>query len=130
MNQPSFTDSSISPSPSTSAEDISRRAYEIWEREGRPEGCDLRHWLQAEQEVSRPASNGGGSTGSMDAPRYDETGAPRPSAERPPQGARAGSAAAREGKRAAPGLSGERPAAVGSGHSTGKRKSPSASAAK
>ena len=34
------------------ADEISRRAYEIWENEGRPEGADLRHWLQAEQEVS------------------------------------------------------------------------------
>jgi hypothetical protein len=58
MNQPS-TDSSTSSSNGLSADAISRRAYEIWEREGRPEGCDLRHWLQAEQElgVSR-ADNG------------------------------------------------------------------------
>lgn len=28
-------------------EAISRRAYEIWEREGRPEGRDREHWEQA-----------------------------------------------------------------------------------
>lgn len=28
-------------------EQIRRRAYEIWEAEGRPEGSDLRHWMQA-----------------------------------------------------------------------------------
>lgn len=28
-------------------EQIRRRAYEIWESEGRPEGADIRHWRQA-----------------------------------------------------------------------------------
>jgi hypothetical protein len=28
-------------------EQIRRRAHEIWESEGRPEGADLRHWQQA-----------------------------------------------------------------------------------
>lgn len=32
-------------------EDISKRAREIWEREGRPEGRDMEHWLQAEAEL-------------------------------------------------------------------------------
>ncbi len=27
------------------------RAYAIWEREGRPDGKDLDHWLRAEAEV-------------------------------------------------------------------------------
>src|SRR5688572_8048575 len=45
---PSSTDTHV---PSTNGSDaVSRRAYELWEQEGRPEGCDLRHWLQAEQE--------------------------------------------------------------------------------
>ena len=30
---------------------IAERAYEIWENQGRPHGCDLMHWLQAEQEI-------------------------------------------------------------------------------
>lgn len=30
---------------------IEERAHEIWEAEGRPEGRDLDHWTQAEQEV-------------------------------------------------------------------------------
>jgi hypothetical protein len=51
MNQHSSTDSTFSSIQGVSAEAISRRAYEIWEREGRPEGQDLRHWLQAEQEL-------------------------------------------------------------------------------
>ena len=29
-------------------EDIARCAYEIWEREGRPEGRHAEHWQQAE----------------------------------------------------------------------------------
>ena len=29
-------------------ERIQRRAYELWEREGRPAGRDHAHWLQAE----------------------------------------------------------------------------------
>jgi hypothetical protein len=33
-------------------EKIRRRAYEIWESEGRPEGAHLRHWLQAKEELS------------------------------------------------------------------------------
>lgn len=57
MNQPS-TDSSISSRNDSSSDAVSRRAYEIWEREGRPEGCDLRHWLQAEQELgAEPSEN-------------------------------------------------------------------------
>ena len=34
-----------------SHEDISRRAYEIYEREGRPDGRELAHWAQAETEL-------------------------------------------------------------------------------
>ncbi|MBB3138687.1 hypothetical protein FHS26_006466 [Rhizobium pisi] len=33
-------------------EQIRRRAYEIWEAEGRPEGAELRHWLQACDELA------------------------------------------------------------------------------
>jgi hypothetical protein len=32
-------------------EQIRRRAYEIWESDGRPEGADLRHWQQACDEL-------------------------------------------------------------------------------
>ncbi|MFA1621288.1 DUF2934 domain-containing protein [Rhizobium mongolense] len=32
-------------------EQIRRRAYEIWESEGRPEGANLRHWQQACDEL-------------------------------------------------------------------------------
>ncbi|MBA4147850.1 MAG: DUF2934 domain-containing protein [Verrucomicrobia bacterium] len=32
-------------------QEISQRAYEIWEREGKPEGCEQEHWLRAEHEL-------------------------------------------------------------------------------
>jgi hypothetical protein len=58
-------------------EDISKRAREIWEREGRPEGRDKEHWLQAEAELqqelgrnSEAMGNGNGITASV-----GETGA-------------------------------------------------------
>lgn len=45
------------PASNAAPDAISRRAYEIWEREGCPEGCDMRHWLQAEEEL-RTERNG------------------------------------------------------------------------
>jgi hypothetical protein len=32
---------------------IQRRAYELWENEGRPAGRDQAHWLQAESEIAK-----------------------------------------------------------------------------
>jgi hypothetical protein len=34
-----------------SEESIRRRSYAIWEREGRPEGKSLEHWLKAKAEL-------------------------------------------------------------------------------
>jgi len=34
-----------------SYQDVSRRAFEIWERNGRAAGHDLENWLQAEAEL-------------------------------------------------------------------------------
>ena len=64
MKQNSSTDSSVSQSD---ADAISRRAYELWEKEGRPDGSDLRHWLQAEQEI------GSGQSTSDDARESDSS---------------------------------------------------------
>ncbi|CCM76062.1 DUF2934 domain-containing protein [Rhizobium mesoamericanum] len=36
-------------------ENIRRRAYEIWEQEGRPHGQDMKHWLQAFKEFADQA---------------------------------------------------------------------------
>src|SRR5215471_20469548 len=38
-------------------QEIAIRAYQIWEAAGHPAGCELQHWLQAEQELG--ASRGG-----------------------------------------------------------------------
>jgi hypothetical protein len=32
-------------------EDVSRRAYSIWEKNGRPEGNEQEHWYVAEREL-------------------------------------------------------------------------------
>ena len=37
-------------------ERIQRRAYELWETEGRPEGRAHAHWYQAEMEITRAHS--------------------------------------------------------------------------
>lgn len=37
---------------------IRRRAYAIWEQEGRPDGQHLRHWERASQESRSSAPNG------------------------------------------------------------------------
>lgn len=37
--------------PEDRTERVRRRAYELWERAGRPSGRDAEHWAQAEQEV-------------------------------------------------------------------------------
>jgi hypothetical protein len=39
---------------------IRRRAHDVWEEEGRPEGRDREHWARAGREV------GGGSNGARD----------------------------------------------------------------
>jgi hypothetical protein len=90
-----------------SADAIQRRAYELWENEGRPEGSDMRHWLQAEQELSRPsAGNQGNGSDSQNANgganRYTDIPQARPpSAEsRGSQtSVRSGAIAGRDGKR-------------------------------
>ena len=33
-------------------DEVKRRAYELWEAAGRPQGHDLVHWLVAEREVA------------------------------------------------------------------------------
>jgi len=43
-------------------ENIARRAYQIWEETGRPEGSEEMHWVQAEHEL-RAQHEGTGDTG-------------------------------------------------------------------
>src|SRR5687768_7686141 len=90
-----MNNSSTSTNPSTSspvsAAAVSRRAYELWEKEGRPQGSDLRHWLQAEQECGMTRFD----TGETTSAAQTNTG----SDVRPLQGTRAAGAANREPKR-------------------------------
>ena len=44
---------SLALSQETSVLAIARRAYQIWEREGRPHGRDLAHWFEAESAIAR-----------------------------------------------------------------------------
>ncbi len=45
----------MTPAPKTNNDDeIARKAYRLWEEEGRPEGRDKAHWHQAEQDLSEP----------------------------------------------------------------------------
>src|SRR5215469_7407622 len=48
-------------------ERIRRRAYEIWEREGRPESRDQDHWLKAEAELAAAGPQGNEGEGSRTA---------------------------------------------------------------
>ena len=34
-------------------EEIACRAHDLWENEGRPEGRELEHWLQAESQIQQ-----------------------------------------------------------------------------
>jgi len=43
--------SAVGPSCEAAREETALSAYLIWEQEGRPEGRDLDHWLQAEAQV-------------------------------------------------------------------------------
>lgn len=90
--------------PSTSAahhgltaEAISRRAYELWEQEGRPESRDLHHWLRAEKELLAEQQGKSTSPGaSASAPAK----AAKPNTDTEPlQGTRAAAAASRPPKR-------------------------------
>ncbi|TCU09618.1 DUF2934 domain-containing protein [Rhizobium sullae] len=55
-------------SPGDREDRIRRRAYEKWEREGRPEGEHERHWQQAEKEIE--GEDGTGRSGEhLPAPR-------------------------------------------------------------
>lgn len=85
MNQNVSNDSSTT---TGSADQISRRAYELWENEGRPEGSDMKHWLQAEKEFSTSSKSAPASSPTQSSVRNTSADT------RPLQGTRAGAAAA------------------------------------
>jgi hypothetical protein len=43
--------------PSFSADEIRKRAYDLWDRNHRPEGYELEFWLMAEREL-KPGATG------------------------------------------------------------------------
>lgn len=44
-------------------EAVRRRAYELWEEEGRPDGREGAHWRRAEDEFGAGAGSGGAAAG-------------------------------------------------------------------
>jgi hypothetical protein len=98
MNQDPASNPSASSAAEIPADQISRRAYELWEQDGKPDGNDLRHWLQAEQEL-RGNQSGSASTPSA----YTDSPQARPAARsdsRPLQGTRSAPPSTnRDGKR-------------------------------
>lgn len=71
---------------------IRARAHEIWEREGRPEGEELRHWDEARLEIEaeeRVASGTGMDDGDAGAARLSE-GANAGGSDLPPEEGRDG----------------------------------------
>ncbi|HZX43536.1 MAG TPA: DUF2934 domain-containing protein [Myxococcaceae bacterium] len=47
---------SMPPRPLPTQEQIARRAYEIWQQSGCPQGRDTENWAQAERELSAGCS--------------------------------------------------------------------------
>jgi hypothetical protein len=57
---------------------VAIRAYELWENQGRPRGCDVVHWYQAEQDVVGCVANGK-ATGAPDGAKVKAAKAAPPS---------------------------------------------------
>ena len=65
-------------------EEIRDRAYSLWERAGRPEGCETEHWLRAESELIEERTQaqrmpGSASPTPVSATPSEATRAPNPS---------------------------------------------------
>ncbi|TXM72473.1 DUF2934 domain-containing protein [Methylobacterium sp. WL12] len=54
-------------------ERIRERAFELWDRNHRPEGLDIRFWLLAERELGVEAADGNGQAQEADARRDGRT---------------------------------------------------------
>jgi hypothetical protein len=100
---PNPTTASSATSSSPSADAISRRAYELWEQDGRPDGADLRHWLQAEKELGGAEQSNGQSNGQASrATRSTQNSATPNTDTRPLQGTRGSAPTTRDSKRSGP----------------------------
>ena len=58
-----------------SSDEIAERAYQIFEREGRSDGRDMDHWLQAERELRMERERGGDRIGESRGERRPEMNA-------------------------------------------------------
>jgi len=57
-------------------DEIRKRAEQIWQNEGKPEGLDAEHWAQAERELelaSGPGSETGNETGFAESSKTERT---------------------------------------------------------
>jgi hypothetical protein len=74
---------------------IRERAYELWEREGRPHGRHIDHWMQAERETGGPGAEGIARAGEGDAGLFgEEPGSSERGSRQPSGGAERGFGAA------------------------------------
>lgn len=55
--------------PDFNNDEIAARAYQIFEREGRMDGRDMDHWLQAERELRMEREKRSGAMNAQNAPR-------------------------------------------------------------
>ena len=51
------------------SDEVAQRAYQIFEREGRLDGRDMEHWLQAERELRSERERATGGVNAQNAPR-------------------------------------------------------------
>lgn len=51
MSQDLAADHEAAPAPAPSFEEIRERAYDLWDRNHRPNGCEHEFWLMAEREL-------------------------------------------------------------------------------
>jgi hypothetical protein len=50
----------------TNYDEISKRAYELWEKAGKPEGQETEHWLQAEKDTMQGSESKGSAKRSLE----------------------------------------------------------------
>lgn len=76
---------------------IKRRAYELWEAEGRPEGRQAEHWEQAAREIEAENHTGAGESPEGGQPNGSQESDTAPGAESPTGGIGVGAAGRRTG---------------------------------
>lgn len=67
---------------SVSDAEISLRAYQIWEAEGKPDGKDFEHWLRAKAELVPAAATPAAKKAAPAKPAVAKTAAKKPAAKK------------------------------------------------